>query len=135
MEAAASFEAILKKINSVDVNVNEIVTDISSLWENSASKTFKVKKSYVNKNSKQKRWFNDKCKQQRVTYVNSKNFYRRSKTTQNFQNMKECSKKYKLEMRKARKEMQKNFEQKLRGLKSSHTLKCKLITTRVLFLS
>ena len=76
--------------------------------------------SYVNKNSKQKRWFNDKCKQQRVTYVNSKNFYRRSKTTQNFQNMKECSKKYKLEMRKARKEMQKNFEQKLRGLKSSN---------------
>ena len=33
-------EAILKKFNSVDVNVNEIVTDISSLWENSASKTF-----------------------------------------------------------------------------------------------
>ena len=26
-------EAILKKINSVDVNVNEIVTDNSSLWE------------------------------------------------------------------------------------------------------
>ena len=85
-------EAILKKFNSVDVNVNEIVTDISSLWETSASKTFKVKKSYVNKNSKQKRWFNDKCKQQRVTYVNSKNFYKISKTTQNFRNMKECSK-------------------------------------------
>ena len=32
-------EAIKKKINSVDVNVNEIVTDISSLWGNSASKT------------------------------------------------------------------------------------------------
>ena len=40
--------------------------------------------------------------------------------TQNFQNMKECSKKYKLEMRKARKEMQKNFEQKLREFKSSN---------------
>ena len=74
----------------------------------------------MNKNSKQKRWFNDKRKQQRVTYVNSKNLYRRSKTTQNFQNIKECTKKNKLEMRKAKKEMQKNFEQKLRVLKSSN---------------
>ena len=74
----------------------------------------------MNKNSKQKHWFNDKCKQQRVAYVNSKNIYRRSKTTQNFQNMKECSKKYKLEMRKAEKKMQKKFEQKLKELKSSN---------------
>ena len=64
----SKIKAILKKKN---------YADISALCETSASKTFKVKKSYVNKNSKQKRWFNDKCKQQRVTYVNGKNFYKK----------------------------------------------------------
>ncbi|MES9885167.1 MAG: reverse transcriptase family protein [Sedimenticola sp.] len=98
--------------------INQITSEISSVFETAVQKTFPVYHGKISENDKP--WFGTECKRSRKAYHQAKTQYHRNKTSHNKSKLRRTSKQYKHTMHKHIYKHKYRNEQKLRNMHKQH---------------
>ena len=116
-------DQLLEKPSVIYNDVNEVVSDIGTLFESASITTFGYKKSSnkpIDKYANFKPWFNKQCINARNTYHKTRKMYNKYKSDYYKNLLKAVSKNYKQTLSTHKKTFQNQKVEKLRRLKNAN---------------
>ena len=123
MEIEMKLDQLLEKPSVIYDDVNEVVSDIGTLFESASITTFGYKKSsnkQIDKYANFKPWFNKQCINARNTYHKTRKMYNQYKSDYYKNLLKAVSKNYKQTLSMHKKTFQNQKVEKLRQLKNAN---------------